>query len=286
MVDTAAGFPYFQLDRFLKMLVQDLNKYVAISEEFRNDASGKVKSGGLLFDRKVSRIITPGTLIDEKFIDPWESNYCLSVHIEEPEASGDEPPEAQNKPPHVGLAWLDLSSGEFFTQSTTMAELSSALALIGPREVVVDSALGDPGHTRLVDMLEEDRHVITFHGQELGSQVPDDYARLVTEAVPGCNLSAFPPLELGAAAFLLDYVHTQLQGSSVALQPPVRRDADEFMSIDKNTLRALELRTTLREGKLEGSLLHSVRKTVTKSGTRLLTQRLSMDSTATHLLAN
>ncbi|KKY26180.1 putative dna mismatch repair protein muts [Diplodia seriata] len=273
-----AGFPYFQLDRFLKMLVQDLNKYVAISEEFRNDASGKVKSGGLLFDRKVSRIITPGTLIDEKFIDPWESNYCLSVHIEEPEASGDEPPEAQNKPPHVGLAWLDLSSGEFFTQSTTMAELSSALALIGPREVVVDSALGDPGHTRLVDMLEEDRHVITFHGQELGSQVPDDYARLVTEAVPGCNLSAFPPLELGAAAFLLDYVHTQLQGSSVALQPPVRRDADEFMSIDKNTLRALELRTTLREGKLEGSLLHSVRKTVTKSGTRLLTQRLTSPS--------
>ncbi|KAL1651379.1 MutS protein 1 [Diplodia intermedia] len=273
-----AGFPYFQLDRFLKMLVQDLNKYVAISEEFRNDASGKVKSGGLLFDRKVSRIITPGTLIDEKFIDPWESNYCLSVHIEKPEASGDEPPEAQNKPPHVGLAWLDLSSGEFFTQSTTMAGLSSALALIGPREVVVDSALVDQGHKRLADMLEEDRHVITFHPQELGSQVPDDYARLVTEAVPGCNLSAFPPLELGAAAFLLDYVHTQLQGSSAALQPPVRREADEFMSIDKNTLRALELRATLREGKLEGSLLHSVRKTVTKSGTRLLTQRLTSPS--------
>ncbi|OJD30956.1 2 protein [Diplodia corticola] len=267
-----AGFPYFQLDRFLKILVQDLNKYVAISEEFRNDASAKVKSGGLLFDRKVSRIITPGTLIDEKFIDPWENNYCLSVHIE-PEPSGDE-----SKPPAVGLAWLDISSGDFFTQSTTMAGLSSALALIGPREVVVDSALVDRGHARLANMLEEERHVITFHQQDLGSQVPDDYARSVTEAVPGCNLSAFPPLELGAAAFLLDYVNTQLQGSSVALQAPVRREADEFMSIDKNTLRALELRATLREGKLEGSLLHSVRKTVTKSGTRLLTQRLTSPS--------
>lgn len=274
-----AGFPYFQLDRFLKVLVQDLNKYVAISDEFRNDASAKVKSGGLLFDRKVSRIITPGTLIDEKFIDPWENNYCLSVHIELEDKT-------QDKPPDVGLAWLDISSGEFFTQSTTMAGLSSALALIGPREVVVDSALVDLGHKRLADMLEEDRHVITFHRPELGSQVPDDYARLITEAVPGCNLSAFPPLELGAAAFLLDYVHTQLQGSSVALQPPVRREADEFMSIDKNTLRALELRATLREGKLEGSLLHSVRKTVTKSGTRLLTQRLSEDSNATRLLTN
>lgn len=264
-----AGFPYFQLDRFLKILVQDLNKYVAISEEIRNDASAKVKSGGLLFDRKVSRIITPGTLIDEKFIDPWENNYCLSVHVE-PEASD------------VGLAWLDISSGEFFTQSTTVAGLSSALALIGPREVVVDSA----PHTTLVGILEQDRHVITFHQREPGSKVPDDYARLVEEAVPGCNTSAFPALELAAAASLLDYVRTQLQGSSVALQPPVRREADEFMAIDKNTLRALELRATLREGKLEGSLLHSVRKTVTKSGTRLLTQRLSKDPNAVRLLTD
>ncbi|EOD52178.1 putative 2 protein [Neofusicoccum parvum UCRNP2] len=251
-----AGFPYFQLDRFLKILVQDLNKYVAISEEYRNDASAKLKSGGLLFDRKVSRIITPGTLIDENFIDPWENNYCLSIHFQPTEGSGDGLGVGGDKAPEVGLAWLDISSGEFFTQSTTLAGLSSALALIGPREVILDSTLEEQGDPKLVNTLKEDRHVISFHEPEPGSNVPDDYARLVEEAVPGCNTSAFPLPELGAAAFLLGY-------------------ADEFMSIDKNTLRALELRTTLREGKLEGSLLHSVRKTVTKSGTRLLTQRLT-----------
>ncbi|GME40318.1 MutS protein-like protein 1 [Neofusicoccum parvum] len=254
-----AGFPYFQLDRFLKILVQDLNKYVAISEEYRNDASAKLKSGGLLFDRKVSRIITPGTLIDENFIDPWENNYCLSIHFQPTEGSGDGLGVGGDKASEVGLAWLDISSGEFFTQSTTLAGLSSALALIGPREVILDSTLEEQGDPKLVNTLKEDRHVISFHEPEPGSNVPDDYARLVEEAVPGCNTSAFPLPELGAAAFLLGY-------------------ADEFMSIDKNTLRALELRTTLREGKLEGSLLHSVRKTVTKSGTRLLTQRLTSPS--------
>ena len=70
-----AGFPFFQLDRFLKILVQDLNKYVAISEEFPVSIAGKVKSGGLLFDRKVARVVTPGTLIDEKFIDPYEKQF-------------------------------------------------------------------------------------------------------------------------------------------------------------------------------------------------------------------
>lgn len=270
-----AGFPYFQLDRFLKILVQDLNKYVAISDEVRNDPSSKLKSGGLLFDRKVSRIITPGTLVDEKFIDPWENNYCLAIHVVPAGASDYASDKVDAQSADIGLAWLDMSSGEFSTQSTTITGLSSALALIRPREVVLHSALEELADSRLVNILEEDRHVITFHQPEPGSNVPDKHGQVLQNAVPGCNPSAFPLPELGAAAFLLEYVRAQLQGSSIALQPPVRREATEFMSIDKNTLRALELRTTLREGKLEGSLLHSIRKTVTKSGTRLLTQRLS-----------
>ena len=78
-----AGFPFFQLDRYLKMLVQDLNKYVAISEEFAPPAEDKAKSSnGLMFDRRVARIITPGTLIDEKFIDPSENNFLLAIYID------------------------------------------------------------------------------------------------------------------------------------------------------------------------------------------------------------
>lgn len=56
-----ANFPSFQLDQFLKVLVQGLNKYVAISEEFTGVAEGKLRSVGLKFDRRVARVITPGT---------------------------------------------------------------------------------------------------------------------------------------------------------------------------------------------------------------------------------
>src|SRR5687768_16933130 len=78
-----AGFPFFQLDRYLKILVQDLHRYVAIAEEFRNDAEAQSKSGGLLNDRRVTRIITPGTLIDETFMDPLMNNYVLAIHSPE-----------------------------------------------------------------------------------------------------------------------------------------------------------------------------------------------------------
>ncbi|KAI5300030.1 DNA mismatch repair ATPase msh1, partial [Ascosphaera atra] len=82
-----AGFPFYQLDRYLKLLVQDLQKYVAISEEFSNDAESRAKSGGLLFDRRVARIVTPGTLIDENFMDPYENNFLLAVHVDVDKAS-------------------------------------------------------------------------------------------------------------------------------------------------------------------------------------------------------
>lgn len=133
-----AGFPFFQLDRFLKTLVQDLNKHVAISEEFPVNISAKVKSGGLQFDRKVARVVTPGTLIDEKFIDPFVNNFLLSVcpetHQASPVQGGYQESlsevSADGHGQALGLAWLDVSTGEFFTQATSFASLPSALARI------------------------------------------------------------------------------------------------------------------------------------------------------------
>src|SRR5437763_11023585 len=145
-----AGFPFFQLDRFLKILVQDLNKYVAISEEFPTSLTGKVKSGGLLFDRRVARIVTPGTLIDEKFIDPYENNFLLALDVSGlgPEtvtklAAEKGSLDSFSIPPGsaVGLAWLDLSTGDVFTQITTAALLPSAITRVGAREIILDDSL-------------------------------------------------------------------------------------------------------------------------------------------------
>jgi len=281
-----AGFPFFQLDRFLKILVQDLNKYVAISEEFANDAVKKVKSGGLLFDRKVTRIITPGTLIDENFMDPWENNYVLSIHLEDAASRNRRKSEeqttensaeslAETGPTEVGLAWLDLSSGDFFTQATDFPSLSSAIARIGPREVVVDSSLESIEHSPLMSLLKQDHHILTYH-KTAGHEISiESWTPMLEDPVSKNYASAFTPGEITAGSFLLDYIRTRLQGSTTKLQPPVRYQNTEYMTIDKNTLRGLEVRATLRDGNYQGSLLHAIRNTVTKSGTRLLTQRLS-----------
>src|SRR3954463_9097287 len=98
------------------MLVQDLNRHVAIAEEFPNDVSAKVKSGGLLHDRRVARIVTPGTLIDENFMDPYANNYVMAIHLppdtDPRQAQGETvDPKLPAVDTQIGLAWLDLSTG-------------------------------------------------------------------------------------------------------------------------------------------------------------------------------
>ena len=263
---------------------------MAISEEFANQPSDKVKSGGLLFDRKVTRIVTPGTLIDERFLDPSENNFLLAAHVG-PSARGDQHetarPDAEEtaataeeeglSPPCVGLAWLDLSTGDFFTQSVHLPAVASAVARIGPRELILEELSTDGSEDQLSSRLHDYSHLMTYTPTARLEPSSDSASADVACLVPGTDLAAFTEEELSAGNILLRYAKSQLLGVRLKLQPPVRRQLPETMLIDKHSMRALEIKSTLREGRFKGSLLHSVRRTVTSSGSRRLNDWLSMD---------
>jgi DNA mismatch repair ATPase MutS len=233
----------------------------------------------------VSRIVSPGTLIDEHFMDPWENNYLLSIHVN-PEVLTKEKAVKQspgsssvssvlNLPrTEVGLAWIDLSSGDFLTESTDIASLPSAVARIKPREIILDSIFQKQDNSRIVSILQEDGYIITFQEPRGKPLTIEDWIPMLEDVVDDFDLANFTPGEVAAGGSLLHYVQHQLLGSRTRLRKPVQHQAEDHMSIDKNSLRALEIRATIREGSYEGSLLHALAKTVTKSGTRLLTQRL------------
>lgn len=221
-------------------------------------------------DRKVSRIITPGTLIDENFMDPFTNNYVLAIHLE----NGLETPEdgllLSGSP--VGLAWLDLSTGHFFTQSTSLAALPSFIARIGPREIVLDEKFKASKNAELLNVLEEDRQIIAF--TELSALKPmKEWTPMLESAITPRSADSFTPEEIAAGSTVLQYVEARLQGSNTKLQPPTRQL--DMMGIDKNTMRALEIKKTIHDDLFTGSLLHTVRRTVTKGGARLLDSWLS-----------
>ncbi|KAI0383824.1 muts domain V-domain-containing protein [Hypomontagnella monticulosa] len=298
-----AGFPFFQLDRFLKTLVLDLNCYVAIAEEFPNDPGDRVKSNGLMHDRRVTRVITPGTLIDENFIDPYANNYVMAVHVNHQAQDDDasSPPETDkssgsstvepgllttlqaNPTTPIGLAWIDVSTGQFYTQSTTVSSLGSILSRVGPREVVVDEILESQRDHQLFSVLAEDKQLITFapHSEDLPLSA---WGPMLESDIPAATARDFTPDEVRAGSLLLQYVRDRLQGLSMKLQPPLRYASMTVMSIDKATMRSLEIKQTIRDGAFRGSLLHSVRRTVTKGGARLLNAWLSAPSTSLDII--
>jgi DNA mismatch repair ATPase MutS len=274
--------------------VQDLGRHVAIAEEFPNDPSEKVKSGGLMHNRRVTRIVTPGTLIDENFMDPYANNYVMAVHLPDPAPSHDaschadqlaaETPEsAPDAPARIGLAWLDLSTGYFFTQPTTLASLGSVFSRVSPREIVLDKALESDQDHALLSILKEERYSVTFSPRGDLRQL-SDWAPLLESEIPAQTIDKFTESEVQAGNLLLHYVRGRLQGLSMKLQPPLRRENMDIMNIDKNSMRSLEIKQTIRDAAFRGSLLHAIRRTVTKSGARLLNEWLSMADLSLSLL--
>ena len=118
-----AGFPYHALDSYLQKLIES-GLRVAICEQVEDP---KLAKG--LVRREVTRIVTPGTLVDEGLLDPRRNNFLASVF---PAKNG------------LGLAWLELSTGRFFAAQVEQPHLVDELARIQPAECLVpDEALPD-----------------------------------------------------------------------------------------------------------------------------------------------
>jgi len=260
------GFPIRQLDRHLETLVAKHHLKVALCEQFQDEQEGGVRS----FRRSVHRIITPGTLIDEQFLDQNENNWLLAV--------------ATDKASHfLGLSWLDLSTGDFFTQETTYASFPNDLARIRPREIIVNSNLKEnPDHAVLQTIQNMGQFVVSFEDMRSAAQMAIQRENEIlkeAEEQLGFDRRYLRPLsnrEQSACLSILRYVnHTQM-GRRPVVQQPIEWQDDSIMKIDRNTIEALELVRTLRDSSRMGSLLYYLDKTKTKAGSRLLADWLSM----------
>ncbi|CAZ81378.1 unnamed protein product [Tuber melanosporum] len=253
-----AGFPFSALDRFLKVLVQDHGKFVAVSEEYPNP-----EKGGLLFDRRITRVVTPGTLIDENFMELGESHYLLALTA----GSGVESDR------EVGLAWLDLSTGDFFTQETTVGDVRADVARIGPKEVVLlGSEYSGARESGLEEALRREQYFITIHSVDMRVMLREvkDWKDMIETRISKTTIMEMRDIEVQAGNILLDYTQTRLPGMAMRLQPPVRKTMTDAMIIDSATMRGLEIIQTSRDGLRKGALLSIIKQTMTQSGSRLL----------------
>jgi DNA mismatch repair protein MutS len=250
-----AGFPYHALDNYLRKLIH-AGYRVSVCEQVEDpkQAKGMVK-------REVSRVVTPGTLTDDALLDPRENNYLASVFPQRD---------------RVGLAWLELSTGQFVAADIDPAHLIDEIARLRPAECLIpENARGAAAVAPLAQipgMLLTERAPWCFVPERARDILLTHFG---TNTLEGFDLDDEQSIGITAAGVLLAYVQETQKSSlsHIVDLEPYRRGTN--LIVDEATRRSLELTRTLREGKREGSLLAVIDETVTPMGSRLLADWLS-----------
>lgn len=253
------------LQKHLKTLVQQNNRFVALCEEFAVPVLPGTKPS---YDRRVVRIVTPGTLIDEPFLNCCENNYLMAITpVRSPSLKEDG---------DLGLAWIDVSTGEFFTKSTTIESLFDDIVRIHPREVVLPRKMESVDECPVRAIVRGESIVVSY--LDIPAHLRSPSQPLPVPDVPvnvrGLTTSALSPQESSAVSLLTHYLQSNLLDYMPSLSEPSKEVAEARMEIDAHTLKSLEIREGVHEGGLTGTLLSCVKRTVTSGGSRLLSRWL------------
>ncbi len=256
------GVPVERADDYLSRLIA-LGHRVAVCEQIEDPAEAKQRGGQSVVKRDVVRLVTPGTITEEKLLDPARANSLVAiVRLRHSETES-----------IFGLASVDISTGVFNVTEVTEAALGAEITRIDAAEIVAPEGLcTDASFARLIGEMNVP---LTPIGRDASDPAAaerrlTDYFGLATLD----SLGAFSRAEIAAAALAIFYVERTQRGARPALSLPARTRFEAHMEIDAATRANLELTRTLSGGR-EGSLLAAIDLTVTPGGGRLLAQRLA-----------
>ncbi|SLM30013.1 DNA mismatch repair protein mutS [Desulfamplus magnetovallimortis] len=250
------GIPFRAADSYIAKLIENGCK-VAICEQVEDPAAAK----GLV-RREVTRVVTPGMILNESLLDRSSNNYLLSLSILEG---------------YAGMAWLDISTGLFITtQSSTVNgkvpdELLDEAMRVAPSEFLL------PDHFRNDPAFNYIRKRFPSNGitwlERRNFRMPDARNRLIehfsTRSLKGFGCDHLTAA-LSAAGAIMAYVHeTQLQDTNHITSLDYH-DMKSYLVMDERSCRNLEIFKNIENGGKSGTLVTILDNTVTAMGARLL----------------
>jgi len=246
-----AGVPVRSMEGYLRKLVARGHR-VALCDQVEDPREAKD-----IVDRRVVRVITPGTLTEDTALEESEPNFLTAVA---PGRRG------------VGLAWADVSTGIFELEEVPPDRLSDELTRLQPAELLVPEELErENAAIHTVVRASEARTVTPLPGWKFGRdggfQVLADHLKVNDLAGFGCD-DLGPAL--GAGGALLHYLKETQQADLSHINAISRFRDSDTMFLDRATRRALELTTNARDGGRDGTLLQVLDRTQTPMGARRL----------------
>ncbi|HEY9809651.1 MAG TPA: DNA mismatch repair protein MutS [Halomicronema sp.] len=264
------GVPHHALDRYAIQLVEK-GYAIAVCDQIEDAADAAAERR--IVERQITRVITPGTVLEEGMLKARRNNFLAAVVI------------ASN---HWGLAYADISTGEFFTTTgDNLDSLTQELMRLQPSEILVPTDAPDigsllrPGETSpsLPSCLPNSfcyalRSPKSFTQIEAKNRLLQRFKVRSLEGM-GCE---HLPLAIRAAGGLLEYLENTFEhrtgerggNSKIPLQPVKTYTLTDYLILDHHSRRNLEITQTVRDGTFYGSLLWALDKTMTAMGGRAL----------------
>ena len=248
------GVPFHAFEPYLAKLISKGFK-VAICEQIETPEEAKKRAGyKALVTREVIRVVTPGTLTEDTLLDARSNNYLTALC---------------NVGGAYGLAWLDLSTCEFFVQPVSEDRLQGTLQRIDPSELLIPHSLRDHEEVSIFGTKLTYQNELAFDFENARKRLESLYNVKTLD-----SFGAFSRAEIAAAGALIQYIERTQKGERPHLSRPRQIAADAVLEIDPFTLKNLEIIRTMT-GERQGSLLAAIDRTMTGPGARLLQSRLS-----------
>lgn len=249
------GVPAHAYEGYLAKLVKKGYK-VAICEQIESPEEAKKNGNKGPLKRDVVRIVTQGTITEETLLSPKQSNYLVVL--------------SPSFKSFVGVACIELSTGEFILQKSDLNHLEGLLAQLNPSEIVVPECLSQQDIFKSqwknkITILPKGRYDL----ENARQYVKEFYKVDVLD-----SFGNFSKEEIIAAGGALDYIYLTQKEHCSHLRPPIQPHEEGILQIDPSTRKSLELFST-QKGTYLGSLLSQIDKTITAGGGRLLFRRLS-----------
>lgn len=252
------GIPFHAIDSYLAKLIEKGYKVAICEQTSQPDGKGIV-------ERDVVRLVTPGTITESSMLKEDINNYLASLCYENN---------------CVGVAWADISTGEFnhlLIEGQVSVKLNDILSRITPSEIICNSQM----LTESVSLsIVKFGAVCPFSSyNEFCYEYNEAYAAASGQLSGEClSLLKEKPLCLRAAGALISYIGETQKRSLKHISSISQENPDDFMILDSNVRKTLELTETTIESKRKGSLLWLVNKTATSMGARLLRKWLNQPS--------
>lgn len=256
-----AGIPYHALNQYLPKLIKAGYK-VAIAEQMEEPKPGQI------VDRQVTKVITAGTIIDEKSLDESENNYICSIFLE-----------VKSKYQVWGFAFADISTGEFKACEYRLIdktggvpilpkELSVELARLKPAEILINKNI-----SKTIEQINLNATIQTFNETEYYE------SELRKSLLEGLHAESFKGFGLDdltagiiAAGKLYEYIIKNRKSAVPHINKLSKHNFTDYMLLDEATIRNLELLFPLRDNNVGKTLYGVLNRCQTPMGQRLLRQ--------------